>query len=70
MGDGSVAYDQLVSLWVKPRPYANRKGLRSIIDEIKLSNPSIANVKSDDFVNDTILRKADQSGFIDGLYKR
>lgn len=70
MGDGSVAYDQLVSLWIKPRPYANRKGLQSIIDEIKLINPAVANVKIDDFVNDGILRKLDQSGFIDSLYKK
>jgi len=70
MGDGSVAYDQLVSLWIKPRPYANRKGLQSIIDEIKLINPAVANVKLDDFVNDAILRKLDQNGFIDSLYKK
>jgi NitT/TauT family transport system substrate-binding protein len=70
MGDGSVAYDQLVSLWIKARPYANRKGLQSIIEEIKLINPAVANVKLDDFVNDVILRKLDQSGFIDSLYKK
>ncbi len=70
MGDGSVAYDQLVSLWVKARPYANRKGLQSIIDEIKTINPAVANVKLDEFVDDAPLRKLDQSGFIDSLYKR
>jgi ABC-type nitrate/sulfonate/bicarbonate transport system substrate-binding protein len=70
MGDGSVAYDQLVSLWIKARPYANRKGLQSIIEEIKVINPAVANVKIDEFVNDAILRKLDQSRFIDSLYKK
>jgi NitT/TauT family transport system substrate-binding protein len=67
MGDGSVAYDQITSLWIKERPYPNRKGIQSIIDEVKLINPAVAKLNIDDFVDDSILRRIDQSGFIDNL---
>ena len=32
MGDGSAAYEQVASLWVKMRPYPNRKGIQSIVE--------------------------------------
>jgi NitT/TauT family transport system substrate-binding protein len=67
MGDGSAAYDQITSLWIKTRPYPNKKGIQSIIDEVKLINPAVAKLNLDDFVDDTILRRIDQSGFIDNL---
>jgi NitT/TauT family transport system substrate-binding protein len=70
MGDGSVAYDQLISLWVKPRPYPNRKGLQAIIKEVKLINPAVAKVNLDEFVADNILQRLDQNGFIDSLYRK
>jgi hypothetical protein len=50
---------------IKARP--TPKGLQSIIG--KLINLRLA-IKLDDFVNDVILRKLDQSGFIDSLYKK
>jgi ABC-type nitrate/sulfonate/bicarbonate transport system substrate-binding protein len=67
MGDGSAAYDQITSLWIKTRPYPNKKGIQSIIDEVKLINPAVAKLNIDDFVDDTILKRIDQSGFIDNL---
>jgi ABC-type nitrate/sulfonate/bicarbonate transport system substrate-binding protein len=70
MGDGTAAYEQVTSLWVKARPYPNRKGIQAIIDEVKNINPSVGKLNVDDFVDEGILRKLDQSGFIDGLYKK
>jgi NitT/TauT family transport system substrate-binding protein len=67
MGDGSVAYEQITSLWIKTRPYPNKKGIQSIIDEVKNINPSVAKLNIDDFVDDSILKRIDQSGFIDSL---
>jgi NitT/TauT family transport system substrate-binding protein len=67
MGDGSVAYDQITALWIKTRPYPNKKGIQSIIDEVKLINPAVAKLNIDDFVDDSILKRIDQSGFIDNL---
>jgi len=67
MGDGTAAYEEVVSLWVKTRPYPNRKGIQSIIDEVKQINPAVAKLKLDEFVDETILARIDQSGFIDHL---
>ncbi len=69
MGDGSLAYAQIVSLFVKARPYPNRKGIQLIIDEEKNIDPAIAKLNVNDFVDDSILQKLDRSGFIDSLYK-
>jgi hypothetical protein len=69
MGDGSVAYKQIVALFVKAKPYSNRKGVQLIIDEVKNLNPEAATLKVDDFVDDSVLQKLDKSGFIDSLYK-
>jgi len=67
MGDGSAAYEQVASLWVKMRPYPNRKGIQSIVEEVKQINPAVGKLKIDEFVDETILAKIDQSGFIDKL---
>ncbi len=69
IGDGSASYDQLVSLFVKPKPYPNRKGIQFIIDEVKNISPEAAKLRIEDFVDDTILQRLDRSGFIDNLYK-
>ncbi len=70
MGDGTAAYEQVTSLWVKARPYPNRKGIQSIIEEVKNINPSVGKLNVDEFVDESILKKLDQSGFIDGLYRK
>ncbi len=69
IGDGSLAYQQITSLFVKARPYSNRKGIQLIIDEVKNLNPEASKLKVEDFVDDSILQKLDKSGFIDSLYK-
>lgn len=70
MGDGASAYEQVTSLWVKARPYPNRQGIQAIVDEVKIINPALAKLNIDGFVDDGILKRLDQSGFIAGLYKK
>jgi NitT/TauT family transport system substrate-binding protein len=70
MGDGTAAYEQVTSLWVKAKPYPNRKGVQAIIDEVKNINPAVGKLNVDDFVDESILKKLDQTGFIDGLYRK
>ena len=70
MGDGSEAYEQVTSLWIKARPYPNRQGIQSIIDEVKHINLAVAKLNLDEFVDDSILRRLDRSGFIDSLYRK
>jgi hypothetical protein len=52
------------------KPYPAVEGVRGILEEIAASEPSAKNVKPDYFVDSGFISKLDQSGFIDGLYRR
>jgi hypothetical protein len=50
------------------KPYPSLEGLRNIQRLMKLRNPKVESRKVDELVDDRILRKLDDSGFIDRLY--
>lgn len=50
------------------KPYPSLEGLRNIQRLMKLRNPKVENTKVEELVDDRILRKLDESGFIDRLY--
>jgi hypothetical protein len=50
------------------KPYPSMDGLRNIQRLMKLRNPKIGNAKVEDLVDDQILRRLDESGFIDKLF--
>jgi NitT/TauT family transport system substrate-binding protein len=52
------------------KPYPSAEGVRGVIEEIATSEPAIKNAKVEQFVDPSFIAKLDQSGFIDGLYKR
>lgn len=52
------------------KPYPSVEGVRGVIEEIAASEPAIRNAKVDQFVDSSFIAKLDQSGFIDGLYKK
>jgi NitT/TauT family transport system substrate-binding protein len=52
------------------KPYPSADGVRGVLQEIALSEPSIKNAKVEQFVDASFIAKLDQSGFIDGLYKK
>ncbi len=52
------------------KPYASPEAVRNIQRLMKLRNPKVENVKVEELIDDRILRRLDQSGFIDGLYAR
>ena len=52
------------------KPYASPKGVINIIRLMKTRNPKVAKVKPEDVIDDRILRKLDESGFIDGVYAK
>jgi len=53
---------------VDRRPYPSLDGLRNIQRLMKPRNPKLETVKPENIVDDRILRKLDESGFIDRLY--
>jgi NitT/TauT family transport system substrate-binding protein len=52
------------------KPYPSPKGVINTVRLMKTRNPKVANVKPEDIIEDGILRKLDQSGFIDEMYTK
>lgn len=50
------------------KPYPSMDGLRNIQRLMKLRNPKLGSIKVEDLVDDQILRRLDESGFIDKLF--
>ena len=61
-----VAYKKLT----EKKPYPTLKGIQFQIDDVAKRNPKAKGAKPEDFVNVTMLKELDQSGFIDKLYKQ
>ena len=52
------------------KQYPSLEGLKTVIDDLAERDPRAKTVKPEQFVDFTFIRELDQSGFIDGLYKR
>ena len=44
--------------------------LRGVLEEIALLEPAVKTAKVEHFIDASFITKLDQSGFIDGLYKK
>jgi len=53
---------------VDRKPYPSMDGFRNIQRLMKPRNPKLEKVKPDDVIDDRILRKLDESGFITDIY--
>lgn len=72
VGDNAIAeeaYDYYSRI-TPAKPYPNVEGVRGVLEEIALTEPAIRNAKIEQFVDASFITKLDQSGFIDGLYKK
>lgn len=52
------------------KPYPTLKGIAFQIEDAAKTNPKAKGMKPEDFINITLLKELDQSGFIDNLYKK
>ena len=50
------------------KPFASLEGMRNLQRLLKSRNPKIAEVKVDDVVDNRIMRRLDESGFIDRAF--
>jgi NitT/TauT family transport system substrate-binding protein len=61
---------QVVIQQIQPRkPYPLKEGVETVLRNIETTVPKAKNAKAEDLVDDSVLRKLDQSGFIDNLYR-
>ena len=68
--DSSGAEDAYVDLvrCVDKKPFASLEGLRNAQRLLKTRNPKVGEVKAEDVIDNRLMRKLDDSGFIDKLY--
>ncbi len=64
--DAEEGYRDLV-LGTDKKPYANPAGITNVVRLMKRSNPKVEKVRAEQLIDDQILKKIDQSGFIDEL---
>jgi len=62
--DAEEGYRDLV-LGTDKKPYAAPAGVTNVVRLMKRSNPKVENVKPETLIDDRILKKLDQNGFID-----
>lgn len=52
------------------KPYPTLAGIRTILDETALRNPKAKGAKAEDFVDSSFVKKVDDEGLFERLYKR
>jgi NitT/TauT family transport system substrate-binding protein len=50
------------------KPFPSVEGLRNMHRLLKIGNPKLANVKVEELIDDRILKRLDESGFINGIF--
>lgn len=65
------SYENVMSEALYPKKqYPSIEGLKTVIEDIAERDPRAKTAKPEQFVDNTFIRELDQSGFIDGLYKK
>jgi NitT/TauT family transport system substrate-binding protein len=62
-------YNSIVKILPK-KPYVDMAGVNSMIEFLAETDPLVAKVKAGEVVNHTLLKRLDDAGFIDQLYKK
>lgn len=61
---------QVIVQDIQPRkPYPTKEGVETVLRNVESSIPKAKTAKAEDLIDESVLRKIDQSGFIDALYR-
>ena len=63
-----TAYDEYSRRLIREVPYPNREGIQIIIDQLAKSRAQAKNLNPNDFIDPTILKEIEESGFVKRLY--
>ena len=63
-------YREIALKVVPEKPYPTLSGIQTIIDELAPKNPKAKASKPEEFVDSSFIKKLDDEGFFDRLYKR
>ncbi len=69
ISDSSLAEEGYTALLrdFEPKPYPSIEGLRNLQRLMQLQNARLANIKPEELIDTSLIRKLDESGFIDQL---
>ena len=62
-------YESIIVTLVPEKPYPTMKGIQIILREFGTKDPAARSAKPEQFVDLTIMKELDSSGFIDRVYK-
>ena len=63
-----VAYDEMSQRLIRRVPYPDREGIQTIIDQLAKTRPQMKNLNPGDFIDPSILKEIEDSGFVKKLY--
>jgi NitT/TauT family transport system substrate-binding protein len=63
-------YREVALKTVPEKPYPTLPGIQTILDELAKKEPKAKTARPDEFVDSSFVKKLDEEGFIDRLYKR
>jgi ABC-type nitrate/sulfonate/bicarbonate transport system substrate-binding protein/LysM repeat protein len=62
-------YDSIIATLIPEKPYPTQKGIQIILREFGAKEPAARSARPEQFIDTTILKEFESSGFIDKLYK-
>jgi NitT/TauT family transport system substrate-binding protein len=68
--EAEETYDVIIQNIQPRKPYPAKEGVETVLRNLESTLPKAKGVKGEDLVDDSVMRKLDQSGFIDALYKK
>jgi ABC-type nitrate/sulfonate/bicarbonate transport system substrate-binding protein len=69
-GNLERSIDLLNAKYYEPRPYPSLRGVETVLGFVEKDNPKAKNADPKSFVDDSLLREIDASGFIKTLYQK
>ncbi len=63
-------YDEYAQRLIRNVPYPNPEGIQTILGQLAKSRPQIKGLNPNDFIDPSILKEIEQSGFVKQLYGR
>jgi NitT/TauT family transport system substrate-binding protein len=63
-----TSYDEMSQRLIRRVPYPDREGIQTIIDQLAKTRPQMKNLNPGDFIDPSILKEIEDSGFVKKLY--
>ena len=63
-----TSYEEMSQRLIRRVPYPDREGIQTIIDQLAKTRPQMKNLNPSDFIDPSILKEIEDSGFVKKLY--